>query len=48
MGKSGFTVFMAVLSFGITDPQQLAFATGQCSLVTASITFDDILYYVSL
>ena len=28
MGKSGFTIFMAVLSFGITNPQQLAVATG--------------------
>lgn len=34
MGKSGFTVFMAVLSFGITDPQKLAFATGQsCTVI---------------
>jgi hypothetical protein len=29
MGKSGFTVFMAVLSFGIPDPAQLAVATGK-------------------
>ena len=28
IGKSGFTIFMAVLSFGIIDPQQLAVATG--------------------
>lgn len=29
MGKSGFTVFMAVLSFGIPDPAQMALATGE-------------------
>ena len=29
MGKSGFTIFMAVLSFGITNPLQLAVATGK-------------------
>mmetsp|Transcript_4296 Transcript_4296/g.4454 ORF Transcript_4296/g.4454 Transcript_4296/m.4454 type:complete len:185 (+) Transcript_4296:125-679(+) len=28
IGKSGFTVFMAVLSFGLSSPQQLALATG--------------------
>lgn len=28
MGKSGFTVFMAILSFAITNPQSLALATG--------------------
>ena len=32
MGKSGFTIFMAVLSFGITNPQQLAVATGKNSI----------------
>lgn len=40
MGKSGFTTFMAVLSFGITNPQQLAMATGWLSvLLTITVLF---------
>jgi hypothetical protein len=40
MGKSGFTTFMAVISFGITNPQQLAMATGWLSvLLTITVLF---------
>ena len=46
MGKSGFTIFMAVLSFGITNPQQLACATGWLSvLLSIAALFGETIFF---